>query len=44
MMTRPESLARLLRSLSATAWEFHTDSIQLEIHVDKDPAGGEDCL
>ena len=44
MMARPESLARLLKSLSATAWEFDTDSIQLEIHVDKDPAGGEQCL
>ena len=40
-MNRPESLERLLKSLSATVWEFDTDSIQLEIHVDKDPAGGE---
>ena len=44
MMARPESLARLLKSLSATAFEFDRDSIQLEIHVDKDPAGGEDCI
>ena len=40
-MNRPESLERLLKSLSATVWEFDTDSVQLEIHVDKDPAGGE---
>ena len=40
-MNRPESLERLLKSLSATAWEFDSDSIQLEIHVDKDPAGGQ---
>lgn len=46
-MNRPESLERLLKSLSATAWEFDSDSIQLEIHVDKDPAGGwlhRDCI
>ena len=40
-MNRPESLERLLKSLSATAWEFDTDSIQLEIHVDRDPGGGQ---
>ena len=40
-MNRPESLERLLKSLSGTAWEFDTDSIQLEIHVDKDPGGGQ---
>ena len=40
-MNRPESLERLLKSLSGTAWEFDNDSIQLEIHVDKDPSGGQ---
>ena len=40
-MNRPESLERLLKSLSGTAWEFDTDSIQLEIHVDRDPGGGQ---
>ena len=29
-----------MKSLSATAWEFDNDSIQVEIHVDKDPSGG----
>jgi len=34
-MNRPESLARLLASISATFFEHPTDTLHVEIHVDK---------
>ena len=40
-MNRPESLSRLLASITATAWEYRGDGVSLHIHVDRDPANGE---
>ena len=34
-MNRPQSLARLLKSLRATDFEFDDDKFDVEIHVDK---------
>ena len=34
-MNRPQSLARLLKSLRATDFEFDDDNFDVEIHVDK---------
>ena len=34
-MNRPQSLARLLKSLRATDFEFDDDTFDVEIHVDK---------
>ena len=34
-MNRPESLKRLLDSISNTFFEYEEDKIELEIHVDK---------
>ena len=34
-MNRPESLTRLLNSISDTFFEYEGDNIELEIHVDK---------
>ena len=34
-MNRPESLKRLLDSISNTFFEYEEDRIELEIHVDK---------
>ena len=34
-MNRPQSLARLLKSLRATDFEFDNDKFDVEIHVDK---------
>ena len=34
-MNRPQSLARLLRSIEATDFEYEDDFFDLEIHVDK---------
>ena len=34
-MNRPQSLARLLKSLRATDFEFEDDKFDVEIHVDK---------
>ena len=34
-MNRPESLMRLLRSINNTYFEYETDKIDVEIHVDK---------
>ena len=34
-MNRPQSLARLMRSIEATDFEFEDDYFDMEIHVDK---------
>ena len=34
-MNRPESLNRLLDSISNTFFEHHSDKLEVEIHVDK---------
>ena len=44
-MNRPESLLRLLRSINNTYFEHDTDSIEVEIHVDKSHGWlYEDCV
>merc|ERR1711983_315233 len=44
-MNRPESLMRLLRSINNTYFEHDTDSIEVEIHVDKSHGWlYEDCV
>ena len=44
-MNRPKSLARLLKSLDATDFEFPEDYFDVEIHVDKSiGAHYDDCV